>query len=187
MQAAREDFNILRKIFNKGVQISKDGCIYPHPRYCTSGDGDKRKAHQRVMLGLMGVKTVGGQDKADEQTGWPNWAEISHICHHHKCCNPLHLQIQAAWRNRRRNYCGHSGQCDCGSQPPCRLRYSSSSPMQPEDLCSSAEEVSRPLNMPAQYPSEVIATQEASLTAYPTTVYRLSGCSRRPSPPVACG
>ena len=133
---------MLRNILNKGVQISKDGCIYPHPRYCTSGEGDKRKAYQRVMLALMGVRTTGKQDTVDEQTGWPNWAETSHYyCHHHKCCNPLHLQLQPAWRNRRRNYCGSSGQCDCSSQPPCHLRYSSSCPMQPEDLCSSVEEV----------------------------------------------
>ena len=145
-QPAREDFNALRKILNKGVQVSKDGCIYPHPRYCTPGDGDKRKAYQRVMLGLMGVRTVGQHDKADEQTGWPNWAEISHFfCHHLKCCNPLHLTVEPAWRNRRRNYCGDTGQCDCNSQPPCHLRYSSGCPMQPDDLCSSTEEVRRPL------------------------------------------
>lgn len=171
------------------MQVSKDGCIYPHPRYCTSGDGDKRKAHQRAMLGLMGVKTAGQQNVMDEQTGWPNWAEASHLCHHHKCCNPLHLQLQAAWQNRRRNYCGDSGHCDCGSQPPCLLRYSSDNPMRPEDLCSSAEEVwgcfsELLMHDPPVYdgcdPGDLINTM-------PADPDRSSRCSRLPLRTAACG
>jgi Zinc-binding loop region of homing endonuclease len=184
MQAAREDFNILRKIFNKGVQVSKDGCIYPHPRYCTSGEGDKRKAYQRVMLGLMGVKTVGEQNKVDEQTGWPIWAEISHLCHHHKCCNPLHLQLQAAWLNRRRNYCGDSGHCDCGSQPPCQLRYSSDNPMQPQDLCSSVEEVRNSLK---RYTTQVNVCASGDIIDTRCDPCRSSRCSLPPFPSAACG
>lgn len=116
--------------------------MYPHPRYCTPGDGDKRKAYQRAMLGLVGIRTQPGSQQAYvDSRRWPIWAEISHLCHHHKCCNPLHLVVEPCWRNRRRNYCGDSGQCDCGAAPRCLSRYTAESPAQPEDLCDSVEAV----------------------------------------------
>lgn len=144
----RQEWNVhyarLKKIFNKGMLVGKGGCMYPHPRFCSPSEGDKKKAHQRsvaVFTGLVITRLGTKEDVTFNDFGWPDYAELSHICHHHKCCNPEHVQAQPCWRNRKRNYCGHEGECDCGQIPSCLFRYENDSPMELGDLCSTSEEV----------------------------------------------
>jgi hypothetical protein len=56
----------------------------PQRSYCTAGEGSEQKAHERVMLALMGVRTVGQQDSVDQHTGWPKRPRYAIF-------NPLHL------------------------------------------------------------------------------------------------
>lgn len=162
MQDWDKEFKFYNGIIGKGILVSKGGCMYPHAQYCTVSDGKTRKAYQYAAAAFYGIKSLGDQTTRNS-LGWPNGSELSHLCHHHKCCNPAHVQTQPVWRNRKRNYCGFCGECDCGNEPACLGKYTPYSPMAPEDLCQSVEEVTpfrrtlcRTDTMAPSHPAELV-------------------------------
>lgn len=145
---------LLANALRKGVFITQHGCIIPHYRWCTKGDGvgAGQKGYQLVGTVVYGFAPSG--QPPDEVTLPPGWSaslsgtngtaednrkvrlfnamdwdstlEASHLCHNHQCMNPLHIVYEPSWRNRKRNYCGSKGQCDCGQQPQCLQPYTPS-------------------------------------------------------------
>ena len=146
-------YDQLANALRKGVFVTQQGCIMPHRRWCTKGDGigSGQKGYQLVGTVVYGFAPDGqppaavtlppgwsvakSEGKAAEDNrklrllnalGWDSTLEASHLCHNNKCMHPLHLVYEPAWRNRKRNYCGAQGQCDCGQKPPCLQPYTPS-------------------------------------------------------------
>lgn len=143
-------YELVSNVLRKGVFVGPKGCIIPHHRWCTkgAGAGAGQKGYQLVGTVVYGF-TPDGQPppgitvpagwsittpKAAENSeprllnalDWDSTLEASHLCHNHQCMNPLHIVYEPAWRNRKRNYCGSKGQCDCGQAPQCLQPYTPS-------------------------------------------------------------
>ena len=146
-------YDQLANALRKGVFVTEQGCIIPHRRWCTKGDGvgSGQKGYQLMGTVVYGFAPNGqppagvtlppgwsvakSEGKAAEENrtlrllnalGWDSTLEASHLCHNHQCIHPLHLIFEPAWRNRKRNYCGSQGQCDCGQTPQCLQPYTPS-------------------------------------------------------------
>jgi len=110
-----------RTMENKGLFVTLDGCIFPHKYYWSSNkQGDKYSGHLRSADYFLQRQRLPG---VPNQYGWPTEEQVSHLCHRENCINPMHLTIEAQWKNLRRNYCGLQGDCTCGSQPACLKPY----------------------------------------------------------------
>jgi hypothetical protein len=110
-----------RTMERKGFFVTVDGCLLPYSYYRKSCKGDKLKGHQRSASFFFG-RTPDRSIKVN-QHGWPCDEQVSHLCHRIDCINPVHLVIEERWKNLKRNYCGFSGACDCGSVPKCVKTY----------------------------------------------------------------
>lgn len=129
-QTHQQDLQQLLTVLRKGVVVTRDtGCLIPHEQYCQRGAGPKTKGYQKFAAVVYGWSTDGGNQTGvgiQNEFGWDCAVEASHLCHRHQCMNPAHLVYEAAWRIRKRNYCGlraPAGACDCGNEPRCLLRY----------------------------------------------------------------
>lgn len=148
-------YDKLANALRKGVFITQHGCIIPHYRWCTKGEGvgAGQKGYQLVGTVVYGFAPSGqppdgvtlppgwstamsaakhGTAEDNRKTrlfnamDWDSTLEASHLCHNHQCMNPLHMVYEPSWRNRKRNYCGSKGQCDCGQVPQCLQPYTPS-------------------------------------------------------------
>ena len=147
-------YNLLATVLRKGVFVTEHGCIIPHYRYCTKGEGAGagQKAYQLMGTVVYGFTPTGQSpdgitlpdgwstemseaNRAAETNrklrlfnalDWDSTLEASHLCHIHQCMNPLHIVYEPSWRNKKRNYCGIKGQCDCGQVPQCLRTYTPS-------------------------------------------------------------
>jgi len=114
--------NEWKAIAKYGFFVTSDGCIMPYEYYrktCKAGDG----LHGHVRAAHFFFNRDPDRQQRVNQFGWPEAEEVSHLCHNPDCCNPLHLVIEARWKNWKRHYCGEEGSCDCGRQPPCVRTY----------------------------------------------------------------
>ena len=149
-----KSYDQLANALRKGVFITHRGCMIPHYRWCTKGEGigAGHKGYQLMASVVYGFAPTGqipdgvtlpeGWKTAMSETklgtadtkqprllnalDWDSTLQASHLCHNHQCMNPLHIVYEPAWRNRKRNYCGSKGQCDCGQSPQCLLPYAPS-------------------------------------------------------------
>jgi len=123
-----ETSNAWKCIEKCGFTVSKDGCLLPYDRYWPhSGQSGEKLGHICSAVTFNDAKLKDLGKKGTNQFGWPTTLEVSHLCHVSMCCNPAHLVVEEAWKNKKRNYCGLEGTCDCGVTPQCLLRYRSSS------------------------------------------------------------
>ena len=154
-EAWNKAYDQLANVLRKGVFVTQQACIIPHYRWCTKGDGAGagQKGYQlmgtvvygfapsgqppagaTVPAGWSAAKSEAKPGVAEENRklrllnalGWDSTLEASHLCHNHQCMHPGHLVYEPAWRNRKRNYCGYKGQCDCGQVPQCLQPYTPS-------------------------------------------------------------
>jgi hypothetical protein len=135
----------LHTVLRKGVLVTSDtGCMIPHPQYCSHGGNHRNKAYQRCCRFFYGIAPDAGTS-AGRQTnsfGWDETLEASHLCHRRECLNPAHIVFEPAWQNRKRNYCGFHGECDCGNTPKCLRRYAYAAiDVKDTELCSDEIEV----------------------------------------------
>jgi len=129
----------------KGLLVLENGCCVPHVYYRKGGlQGPSRiRAHNAACAALRdptwrqrrdgndgdgdgdgrGDGGGGGGGGGGDAHGWPTDMVLSHLCHMPACCNPAHLVAEARWRNQKRVYCGRTGSCDCGMDPPCAQTY----------------------------------------------------------------
>jgi len=118
-----------RSLERKGFLVTRDGCIYSSEYlWKTTAGSSFQKGHRasvQFFTGNLPKRQKEGEPKRTNQHGWPNHEEVSHLCHRHACIRPDHLVIEEYWRNRKRNYCGVDGHCDCGQVPPCVRTYKS--------------------------------------------------------------
>jgi len=111
-----------RTMEEKGFLVSKDGCIFPYGYYReTEKGGDKFKGHQRSSYFFHGRRP--DPTRRFNEHGWPCHEEVSHLCHRADCVRPDHLVVEEFWRNRKRNFCGFAGACDCGNRVRCLRTY----------------------------------------------------------------
>lgn len=161
-------------MMEKGVQVTKDGCMLPHEQYGVRGKGSTLKGHQRSAYFFTGVtparaasKKKGGTHR--DTNGWPTDSQISHLCHRSNCVRPDHVQQELRVVNLRRNWCGILGGegCDCGMTPPCLRMYHPAEWEEPNlKLCESKREVREALgDMPDQFPFELLDTSRVVATA----------------------
>lgn len=135
----------LHTMLRKGVLVTSDtGCIIPHPQYCTHGGNHKNGAYQRCCRFFYGIAPDAGTSagRLTNSFGWDETLEASHLCHRRECMNPAHIVFEPTWQNRKRNYCGFHGECDCGNTPKCLRRYTyAATDIQDTKLCSDEIEV----------------------------------------------
>lgn len=116
-------------MMEKGVRVTKDGCILPHEQYGVRGKGSTLKGHLRSAYFFTGKTparaATGKKVKERDDNGWPTDSQISHLCHRASCVRADHLQQELRVMNLRRNWCGilGGGKCDCGMSPPCVRMY----------------------------------------------------------------
>lgn len=114
-----------------GFFVTSDGCIMPYEYYRkTTVAGDGLSGHIRAAHFFF--QQDPDRRQRINQYGWPEAEEVSHLCHNPDCCNPLHLYIEARWKNWKRTYCGIKGTCDCGMQPPCVRTYTNPEVIKPQ-------------------------------------------------------
>jgi len=107
---------------NKGYFVTTDGCILPYVYFRKSNEqGHKLRGHQRSSRYFHGRSPL--KDRPVNEHGWPCSEEVSHLCHRADCIRPDHLVIEEFWKNRKRNFCGANGTCDCGNQVRCVRTY----------------------------------------------------------------
>jgi hypothetical protein len=144
-----------RKIEKKGFRVTTTGCLVPH--FLHSHLSRNMTAAARVSLrffkGLVPDKSL----PATNELGWPTRQEHSHLCHCKVCCNPDHVVLEAAWKTRKRNYCGRSGACDCGMEPPCLRVYRS--------VQATADELADATNLLTYSTENLAARLKAALPA----------------------
>jgi hypothetical protein len=135
-----------------GFFVTKHGCLLPYKYYRrTNAKAAKQKGHQRAAHFFFGREPK--QEECVNDFGWPCDEQISHLCHHPDCLNPLHLSIEARWRNLKRNYCGFNGTCDCGVTPPCLRTYIPSQCAREDDILSDTQQIKNVLQpLHAAYP-----------------------------------
>jgi len=107
----------------KGFLITSDsGCILPYEYYRASekGRGHPFKGHQRACWFFYGrLPAKKNSPCPRNEFGWPSHEEVSHLCHRGDCVRADHIVMEEFWRNRKRNFCGSSGHCDCGNAVKC--------------------------------------------------------------------
>lgn len=108
------------KVQKKGFLLHDCGCLVPHANYWFVNRGNPEAA-SCASKALNGC--VARRQQQTNELGWPLEEQYSHLCHNSSCCSPAHVVVEAAWKNRKRNYCGLSGACDCGMEPSCVLPY----------------------------------------------------------------
>lgn len=140
-QAAVQQYRLMER---KGFRVTKDlGCLIPEEHYSTAKQGASLKGHQRSVEFFAGFRPSGpepGVEPLRNEYGWPSALEISHLCHRRSCARIDHLVVEEKWRNQKRNYCGASGQCDCGNVTKCLRRYQMDSVTeQPEYFTTGAQ------------------------------------------------
>lgn len=129
-----------RTMERKGFRVTKDiGCLIPHEQYCTYQGGATLKGHQRTFA-FFG-KWCPEASVLRNQYGWPISPQISHLCHRRSCCRPDHLIAEEQWRNQKRNYCGHDGECNCANEIKCLKRYSMEDQEEDPVFCATEAEV----------------------------------------------
>lgn len=105
-----------------GFFVTSDGCILPYEYYRkTFPAGDGLSGHIRAVHYFY--DRTPDRKAVYNHFGWPMAEQVSHLCHNPDCCNPLHLCIEAQWKNLKRNWCGLNGSCDCGMEPKCVRTY----------------------------------------------------------------
>jgi len=155
LKAAQDAYRTMER---KGFQVTRDlGCLVPDDQYCASGEGNKKKGHQRACEFFAHWKPTQPPGEAKRNAlGWPITLQISHLCHNRKCCRIDHLVVEQQWRNAKRNYCGDLGTCNCGGQPPCVGPYRPPQQHASElEYCETVEEMHEVLQG-ARLPSYVI-------------------------------
>jgi len=121
-QSSQKWINEWTKIEKYGFFVTSDGCIMPYKYFRTTfAAGDGLSGHIRSVHFFL--KQDPDRLQRVNQFGWPEAEEVSHLCHNPDCCNPLHLCIEARWKNWKRHYCGLNGSCDCGMVPQCVRTY----------------------------------------------------------------
>lgn len=111
-----------RTIEKKGLRVTRFGCLIAHYLHTP-------EAHHRTSAVSVAMKFFTGRSldptKAGSRNhlGWPEHEEYSHLCHNFSCCNPSHIVVERFWQNRKRNFCGLNGNCDCGMKPACLKPY----------------------------------------------------------------
>jgi len=134
----------------KGVRVTKDiGCLIPHEQYSTYQQGATLKGHQRTFEFFGRWRPVKSDLK--NEFGWPASLQISHLCHRRGCCRVDHLVVEEQWRNLKRNFCGFSGECDCGSEVKCLRRYTMDNQTDTPEFCLTKEEVEEALEGAPKY------------------------------------
>lgn len=114
-----------RSVEQYGFLILEDGCLIPAPCKREGANKTKKNAYD-VAYRYFSGQTIERDDKAFDELGWPIGEQLSHLCHDNACCCYKCLIGEETWRNRKRNYCGRDGTCDCGMDPPCKKTYRSS-------------------------------------------------------------
>lgn len=131
-----------RTMERKGFRVTKDtGCLIPDEQYGTYQQGATVKGHQRSFAFFANWCPKQGASAIRNEFGWPMNLQISHLCHRRSCCRIDHLVAEEQWRNLKRNYCGSSGSCDCGSSIKCLRRYQMQDQSDQPEFCSSKTEV----------------------------------------------
>jgi hypothetical protein len=136
-----------RNMERKGFRVTKDiGCLIPDDQYSTYQPGSTLKGHQRSVGFFCGfIPTKDDGFGLRNEFGWPCTLQISHKCHRRSCCRIDHIIVEEQWRNLKRNYCGFSGDCDCGSDIPCLRRYYTSDFAEVPQYCTTKAEVEEAL------------------------------------------
>jgi len=111
-----------RTIERKGLRVTRTGCLIPHHLH-TPDAHHRTAAVAAAMRFFTGRSPDSARAGSKNHLGWPEHEEHSHLCHRFSCCNPSHLVIEPFWKNRKRNFCGLNGKCDCGMQPACIRPY----------------------------------------------------------------
>jgi len=129
-----------RLIERKGFKVTTEGCLIPHPQYNQQA-GSTQNGYRTSISFFTGFDGNLAQDRVINQFGWDATLERSHLCHRNECCNPSHIIVEPFWKNRKRNFCGYNGSCDCGILPKCIRRFQSSNTVDDPILCKNKEEV----------------------------------------------
>jgi hypothetical protein len=116
------DVNMWRSIEKKGFRVTVNGCLVPHKLHCFESH-HRNTAAPAALRFFKNSAVDHSMDGQRNALGWPCHQEYSHLCHCSQCCNPDHVVIEAFWKNRKRNFCGIDGHCDCGMVPPCLHPY----------------------------------------------------------------
>ena len=139
-----------RAMERKGFRVTKDiGCLIPDPFYSTYQHGSMQKGYQRTFAFFAGWIPV--QTNERNEYGWPCALQISHLCHRRSCARIDHLIAEEKWRNLKRNYCGISGECDCGNEVKCLRRYQMESHCDDPALCQTRAEVKNALQSAPEF------------------------------------
>lgn len=112
-----------RTIEKKGLRVTRFGCLIAHDLHTPEQARHKTSAVNIAMRFFTGRSLDPTKAGSRNHLGWPEHEEYSHLCHNFSCCNPSHIVVESFWRNRKRNFCGLNGNCDCGMQPPCLKPY----------------------------------------------------------------
>lgn len=118
--ASKEDIKSWKKLQKKGFLLHETGCLIPDSNhwFVNKGKPEGASCASKVLRGI-------DCDRRERKNhlGWPLREEFSHLCHNSNCCSPCHVVCEAVWKNKKRNYCGIDGTCDCGQEPKCILPY----------------------------------------------------------------
>lgn len=146
-------------IEKKGFRILRDiGCLIPHESYYTPAPQHGTITAVKIAMQFF-TNTSPDPSKigSHNQLGWPEHQEYSHLCHNFTCCNPSHIVIESFWCNRKRNFCGINGNCDCGMKPACIKSYKNRDGIM-RDIKELANNSSS-LSLLLQYSDHNLATQ----------------------------
>ena len=102
-----------------GFLVTDDGCMFPHKQYWGS-KGNRPPARVMVTQFFFAKKA---EKKPRNDDGWPCDEQYSHKCHVFNCASPDCIIIEEQWKNLKRNFCGSSGNCDCGNEIKCTRKY----------------------------------------------------------------
>jgi len=146
-----------RSIERKSFLVTKEGCMIPHPQYGIREGGANGHAYQTATAFFTGYDGPTSKERVFNHLGWDSTLECSHLCHRNSCCNPTHIVVEPFWRNRKRNFCGFHGSCDCGNSPKCLRRYQSSNTTDNPELCTTRDEVLEALkDLKEKHPFKVL-------------------------------
>jgi len=107
-----------RDVEKKGFFVTEKGCLIPADCHLFK-NRSKKVAYDLSMAFFYGKERDLESKGKKNHNGWDCEENISHLCHRNSCCCYRHLELVPRWKNLRRNYCGDSGECDCGSENPC--------------------------------------------------------------------
>lgn len=144
-QASPEAVHNWKLIESKGFRVNSIGCVFPHEYYQKNGKlGPSRTPGPKTSVKFfLNQQPDAGNDTLKNELGWPIRKEISHLCHDSRCISPNHLVVEERWKNWKRMYCGRSGQCDCGMDPPCLAIHRPTTTMSPIVSITDHEEIKK--------------------------------------------